>query len=72
MKKTYKFNNLCCANCAAKMERKIAKLPGVLSATINFMSARLTLETEGEITPELLRQAGGICRKIEPGCELVY
>ena len=31
MKKTYKLQGLDCANCAAKMERKIAKLDGVNS-----------------------------------------
>ena len=43
MKKQYRLINLDCANCAAKMEQEIARLPGVQSAAVNFMTAKLTL-----------------------------
>ncbi len=33
MKKKFKLQDLDCANCAAKMEEAIKKLPGVHSAT---------------------------------------
>ena len=44
MKKVFKLNDLDCANCAAKMEAAIQKLDGVKSATISFMTQKLTLE----------------------------
>jgi len=44
MKKIVKIENLDCAVCAAKLEKAIAKLPGVRSASLNFISERLTLD----------------------------
>ena len=37
MKKRYVIEDLCCANCAAKMEEQIRKLEGVNSAHVNFL-----------------------------------
>mgnify|MGYP002591291662 CR=1 FL=1 len=44
MKKTFKLEDLDCANCAAKMENGIKKLDGVQSATVSFLSQRMTIE----------------------------
>lgn len=71
MKKTYKLQNLECANCAAKMERGIKKLPGVVNASINFMTSRLTLEADEDSFDEIVKEAQGICRKIEPDCKIM-
>ena len=38
MKKTFKLQDLDCANCAAKMENAIAKLPEVSAVTVSFMT----------------------------------
>ncbi|MGN0571512.1 MAG: cation transporter [Candidatus Fimenecus sp.] len=72
MLKTYKFEELDCANCAAKMEDAVNKMPEVKRASINFMTQKLTLETEGEITVDLLKKIEKICRKVERDCRLVY
>ena len=37
MKKIYKMQNLDCANCAAKMEKDVAKLAGVNKASVALM-----------------------------------
>lgn len=71
MKKTYKLENLECANCAAKMERGINKLPGVKHATVSFMTSRLTIEADEGGFDEIVKQAQGICRKIEPDCKII-
>lgn len=71
MKKTYKLENLDCANCAAKMERGISRLPGVKRATVNFMTSRLTLEADEGSFDELVKQAQGVCRRIEPDCKII-
>ena len=42
MKKTFKLEDLDCANCAAKMETAINKLEGVQKATVSFMTQKLT------------------------------
>ena len=46
MKKTFKLQDLDCANCAAKMETAISKIEGVKSASISFMAQKLTIEAE--------------------------
>ena len=71
MKKRFMIEELCCANCAAKMEAEIRKLDGVQSANINFLTQKLTLEAEEERFEALLEQAATIIRKIEPDCVLV-
>ena len=46
MKKTYKLIDLDCANCAAKMEAAIKKLPGVTDATVSFLTQKMTVEAD--------------------------
>ena len=57
MKKIYRMENLCCANCAAKMEAAIEKLEGVLSVTVNFMAQRLVLEAEDDRFADVFAKA---------------
>ena len=71
MKKHFMIEELCCANCAAKMEAGIQKIDGVQSATINFLTQKLTLEAEDDRFEAILDQAEAIIRKIEPDCVLV-
>ena len=71
MKKRFMIEELCCANCAAKMEAEIRKLDGVQSANINFLTQKLTLEADEDQFEALLEQADRIIRKIEPDCVLV-
>ena len=68
MKKRFAMENLDCANCAAKMEAAIQKLPGVNSATVSFMTQKLTIDAEEGRLEEILDQAAAICRKVEPQC----
>ena len=71
MKKSYRLSDLDCANCAAKMERAIQKIPGVEAASIQFMTQRLTLEAEETLIPVILTQAQKVIQKIEPHCIIV-
>ena len=71
MKKSYRVENLCCANCAAKIERRISKLPDVTSVSLNFMTLRLTIESETEDWDALLDSVQGIFRKVEPDSRVV-
>ena len=45
MKKKFKLQDLDCANCAAKMEEAIKKIPGVNDASVSFMTQKMTVET---------------------------
>ncbi len=71
MKRSYKLEDLCCANCAAKMETAINKLDNVDEAVINFMSQRLTLVADEEHFADILEKTEKIIKKIEPDCKLV-
>ena len=70
MKKTFQMIDLDCANCAAKMEQAIAKVPGVQSVSINFMTQKMVLEAEDGRFDAVLAEAEKICRKVEPDCRI--
>ncbi len=53
MKRTYDIQGLDCANCAAKVERSIAALPGIQSATLDFMAQRLYVETTNTASKDI-------------------
>ena len=44
MRKSFKVNGIDCANCAAKLERNIAKIKGVESCAVVFATQKLVLE----------------------------
>ena len=71
VKKVYKLEDLDCANCAAKMERAIAKIEGVESVRVSFLSQRMTLEAEESKMEEILDQAVKACKRIEPDCKII-
>lgn len=71
MKKVYKLEDLDCANCAAKMERAIAKIDGVTSADVSFMAQRLTIEADESKMDGIIKQAVKLCKKIEPDCRII-
>lgn len=71
MKKAYKMTELDCANCAAKMEDKIKKLEGVNSVSVNFATAKITIDASDEEFDAVIEQAKAICRKIHRSTEIV-
>ena len=71
MKKVYKLKDLDCANCAAKMEAAIKKLPGVTNASVNFMMQKMTIESDSEDFGALMQEIVKVCAKIEPDCEII-
>ena len=71
MKKAFKLEDLDCANCAAKMEAAIRKLPGVQNATVSFMTQKMTLEAEDEKFDEVLQAAIKCIAKVEPDCRVI-
>lgn len=71
MKKTFKLIDLDCANCAAKMESAIQKLPGVTDASVSFMAQKMTVEAEDVRFDEIMKEVVKVCRKVEPDCEIV-
>ncbi len=71
MKKSYKLEDLDCANCAAKMENNINKIDGVKSAVVSFMAQRLTIETDDSCHDEIMKKVVKVCKKVEPDCVII-
>lgn len=65
MKKTFRLEDLDCANCAAKMENAVNKMDGV-QASIRFMQQSMEFEAPDDIFEEALKKAQKLMRKIEP------
>ena len=69
MKKSYRID-VDCANCAAKMERAVRKIEGVSGASVNFLTQKMTLETEGDSLEMILPLAVKACQKVDPDCQV--
>ncbi|MDY3919468.1 MAG: heavy metal translocating P-type ATPase [Candidatus Limivivens sp.] len=67
--RTYLVENLGCANCAARMERRINELPSVASATLTFATKQL--KVTGKDPDALLADMQQICASIESEVRLV-
>ena len=71
MRKSFKLEDLDCANCAAKMEEAISKLPGVTKVSVNFMAQKMILEADDAEFESVLREAAKTIAKVEPDCKIV-
>ncbi len=70
MKKTLLLNGLCCAHCAAKIEKAVGKLDGVISTNLNFMTTKLSIEASEDKLESILAEAEKIIRKVERDIEI--
>ena len=71
MKKKFKMENLDCANCAAKMEAAINKIPGVKEATVSFMTQWRVIEADDDRFDEFVKEAAAACKKVDADCEVL-
>ncbi len=72
MKKTFSIE-VDCANCANLMEAAAAKTEGVLSANINFMMQKLTVEFADDADVKaIMKQVLKNCKKIESNCDIEF
>jgi len=72
MEKTYAIE-VCCPNCAAKMETAAKKVEGVADAAISFVTQKMKVSfAEGAdpaaVMPEVLK----VCRKVERDVEIKF
>jgi len=61
MKETIRVDNMTCAACAARVEQAAAKLPGVVHASVNFATERLTVEFDD--TAISIEEIGAVLKK---------
>ena len=71
MRKVMKLDGEICANCAAKIQTAIEKLPGVNAVSVNAMTLKFTLDAEDATYDNVLEQSVKIFEDIEPDCEVV-
>lgn len=71
MKRSFKLENLGCANCAQKMQEGISKLDGVNSVKVVFMTEKLILDVEDGRMDEILEEAQKVIHRYEDDCEIV-
>lgn len=62
--KKYQLENLDCANCAAKIEDGVQKMPGVRFARVNFATSSIHLDTDN------LSAVEDKIRQLEPGVQI--
>lgn len=70
MKKKIKLHDLCCANCAAKIEDKMSKVDGVNSVTVNFLTEKMIMDIDESKLESIMAQVEKIVHKIEPDVEI--
>ena len=71
MKKQFKLDEIDCANCARKLQDELAKLEGVKSVSVNFMTQKMTLEADDAEFDKILKQAVKAIAKVEPDCTVI-
>jgi copper chaperone CopZ len=71
MTKTYKLQDLDCANCARKMEDAIHKLEGVTEVHVNFLTQKMILTADDARFEEIVREAVKCVRRVDPDCQVV-
>ena len=71
MTKTYKLQDLDCANCARKMEDAIRKLEGVTEVHVNFLTQKMILTADDGCFEEIVKEAAKCIRRVDPDCQVV-
>lgn len=71
MRKTFKLDEIDCANCAQKLQDAISKLDGVEKASVNFLTQKLTLTAADDRFDEVLDRVVELTADIEPDCEIL-
>ena len=73
MKKVYNMIDLDCANCAMRMENNIAKLNGVRSVSVNFMTQKMTIDIDEAFNEkEVMKFVIKTVKIINSDCEVDY
>lgn len=71
MQREFLLKGLGCANCAAKMERRIEKMQGVTHVSISFATKKLILEWDTYELEEMKQKIKEIVQKIEPHVQVI-
>lgn len=64
--KKFNLKNLDCANCAAQIEANVAKLDGVNSVSVNFLTTTMKIDFDENRSDEIMENIRKIIKKFEP------
>ncbi|RJR13026.1 cadmium-translocating P-type ATPase [Candidatus Parcubacteria bacterium] len=71
-KRIFILEGLGCANCASKIESEVKKLDGVKIASVDFVSKKLTIETDPNVNFQKLNEdIVSIVKRIEPDVKVI-
>lgn len=70
-RKEYELKGLACANCAAKIEYEVSKLPGVKEANLNLMTTKLSLLIEENKANDIYTYVKNIVKSHEPSVDVL-
>lgn len=71
MIKVFALEDLDCANCAAKLERALAKVEGVEAVTVNYFAQKLILEADDAEFDAVLKRVVKATKKTLPIVEVI-
>ncbi len=72
MKKVYELTDLCCAACAAEIERDVKKIEGVAFCSVNFIMQKMTVDYKDEAdVPSVYKALVKAVRRVEADCEVI-
>lgn len=70
MKKVFKIE-VDCAVCANKIQDALAKLEGINSVSVNFMTQKMILDIDDAQFEEVYKKALKVAKKVEPDFEVL-
>jgi len=71
-RKSIYFSGLHCADCALKIENEVSRINGVKSATLDFVSQKLTIDAEDKNKlQDIMNKAAEIALGIEPDIKII-
>ncbi len=71
MKKTFRIEDLDCANCAAKLEKAINSIEGVKKASVSFIAQKMIIEAEEFDFPKIEKEIPKTAKKAVPDCTVI-
>ena len=71
MRKSYKLDEIDCANCARKLQDALAKVEGIDDVSVNFMTQKLTLAAADDAFDDVFGRVVALVADLEPDCEVI-
>lgn len=71
MRKTFKLEDLDCANCAAKLERAISEIDGVTRASVSFIAQKMIVEADDADMDKIISAIPKAAKKAVPDCTVI-